>query len=99
MKKFEESQCLKELSKKRDCRISGKMIEVSKDGGDVGKKSWSKIEYLCKVHGYRYVIVSFTSTASKKNTKKYNEDYEDNKPQGKKGKINLHTMVKNIMSV
>ena len=27
----------------------GNLIEVSKDNGDVGKKSWAKIDYLCKV--------------------------------------------------
>ena len=99
MRKYDETQCIRELSKKRNCRISGRLIEVSKDNGDVGKKSWAKIDYLCKVHGYRYMIVSFTGTATKKNRKKYNEDYDEVKLTGKKGKLNLHNMVKNIMSI
>lgn len=98
MRKYDETQCLRELSKKRDCRISGKIIKVSKDNGDVGKKSWGKIDYLCKIHGYRYMIVSFTDTAIKKNRKKYNEDYKETKPTSKKGKLNIHSMVKNIMN-
>lgn len=99
MRKYDETQCLRDLRKKHDCRISGRLIEVSKDNGDVGKKSWAKIDYLCKVHNYRYMIISFTGTATKKNRKKYNDDYDTPKPTGKKGKLNLHSMVKNIMSV
>lgn len=99
MRKYDETQCIRDLNKKHDCRISGKLIEVSKDNGDVGKKSWAKIDYLCKVHGYKYMIVAFTGTATKKNRKKYDDDYETPKPTGKKGKLNLHAMVKNIMSV
>lgn len=99
MKNYDETQCVRDLNKKRDCRISGRLIEVSKDNGDVGKKSWAKIDYLCKVHGYRYMIVSFTGTSTKKTRKKYNEDYEDIKSTSKKGKVNLHSMVKNIINV
>ena len=99
MKKYDETQCVRDLNKKRDCRISGRLIEVSKDNGDVGKKSWAKIDYLCKVHNYRYMITSFAGTATKKNRKKYNEDYEDVKVTSKKGKVNLHSMVKNIINV
>lgn len=98
MNKYDETQCIRDLNKKRDCRISGNLIEVSKDNGDVGKKSWAKIDYLCKVHGYRYMIVAFSGIATKKNRKKYNEDYEETKPTSKKGKLNLHSMVKNIMN-
>ena len=50
MGKYDETQCLRDLNRKRDCRISGRLIEVSKDNGDVGKKSWAKIDYLCKYH-------------------------------------------------
>lgn len=99
MKHYDETQCICALSKKHDCRISGKLIEVSKDNGDVGKKSWAKIDFLCKCCGYRYMIISFAGTAiPKKNRKKFNEDYEENNPKTKKGKINLHEMVKNIMN-
>lgn len=99
MRKYDETRCIRDLSRKRDCRISNKTIQVSKENGDVGKKSWAKIDYLCKVHGYRYMITSFASSSAKKDRKKYNEDYEATTPKGKKGKINLHSMVKNIMSV
>ena len=102
MKNYDETQCLRSLSKKRDCRIHGNLIEVSKDNGDVGKKSWAKIDYLCKIHGYRYMITSFTSSTSipKKNRKKYEDEYDetiDTKPN-KKGKVNLKKVVKSIMS-
>ena len=99
MKKYDETQCVRDLNKKRDCRISGQLIEVSKDNGDVGKKSWAKIDYLCKVHNYRYIITNFAGSATKKTRKKYNEDYEDIKPTSKKGKVNLHSMVKNIINI
>ena len=99
MRKYDETRCIRDLSRKHDCRISNKTIQVSKDNGDVGKKSWAKIDYLCKVHGYRYMITSFAGSSAKKDRKKYNEDYENNTHKEKKGKINLHSMVKNIMTV
>lgn len=100
MRKYDETQCVRDLNKKHDCRISGKLIEVSKDNGDVGKKSWGKIDFLCKNCGYRYMITSFAgSSTTKKNRKKYNEDYEDQTPKTKKGKLNLRNMVKDIMSM
>ena len=104
MKKYDETQCVRDLNKKRDCRISGRLIEVSKDNGDVGKKSWAKIDYLCKVHGYRYMIVSFAGTTiPKKNRKKYEDNYdEDTRPnknsKTKSNKVNLRKMVNKIMS-
>lgn len=99
MRNYDETQCVRELNRKHDCRISGRLIEVSKDNGDVGKKSWAKIDYLCKVHGYRYMITSFTgSSINKKNRKKY-DDFEETKPVSKKGKVNLHAMVKNMMTI
>ena len=98
MRKYDETQCVRDLNHKHDCRISGRLIEVSKDNGDVGKKSWAKIDYLCKVHGYRYMITSFAGvSASKKNRKKYNEDYEA--PKSKNKKLNLKSMVQDIMSM
>lgn len=99
MKKYNELDCLRSLNKKRDCVISGKVIKVSKDNGDVGKKSWNKISYLCKVHGYRYMIISFTGGAAKKDKKRYNEDYDAPKPNGKNGKLNLKAMVEKIMGI
>ena len=98
MRKYDETQCVRDLNRKHDCSISGRLIEVSKDNGDVGKKSWAKIDYLCKVHGYRYMITSFAGvSASKKNRKKYNEDYEA--PKSKNKKLNLKSMVQDIMSM
>lgn len=98
MKKYDETQCLRDLNRKRDCRISGRLIEVSKDNGDVGKKSWAKIDYLCKYHKYRYMIVSFTGKVTpKKNRKKYEDDDDINiKTNSKKGKINLMELVNNM---
>ena len=97
MRKYDETQCVRDLNRKHDCRISGRLIEVSKDNGDVGKKSWAKIDYLCKVHKYRYMITSFSNVQSTPK-KKYNEDYDTKKSINKKGKFNLHKMVKNIMT-
>ena len=97
MKKYDERTCLYQLNRKHDCRISGKVIQVNKDNGDVGQKSWRKIEYLCKVHGYRYMITSFSNVQFTPK-KKYNEDYDTKKSINKKGKLNLHKMVKNIMT-
>ena len=98
MRKYDETQCVRDLNRKHDCRISGSLIEVSKDNGDVGKKSWAKIDYLCIVQGYRFKITSFAGvSASKKNRKKYNEDYEA--PKNKTKKLNLKSMVQDIMSM
>ena len=99
MKNYNERDCIAALNKKQCCRISGNLIEVAKDNYDVGLKSWAKIDFLCKRCGYRYIITTFTgSTISKKNRKKFNEDYEENKSTNKKGKLNLHEIVKNIMN-
>lgn len=99
MKNYNERDCVAALNKKQCCRISGNLIEVSKDNYDVGLKSWAKINFLCKRCGYRYIITTFAgNTVSKKNKKKFNEDYEENKPTNKKGKLNLHEIVKNIMN-
>lgn len=99
MKNYDETQCIRALSKKHDCRIHGNLIEVSKDNGDVGKKSWAKIDYLCKKCGYRYIITTFTGTAiPKKNRKKYEDDYDEPiNTKTKNGKVNLKKIVKNIM--
>lgn len=99
MKNYDETQCIRALSKKHDCRIHGNLIEVSKDNGDVGKKSWAKIDFLCKRCGYRYMIVSFAGTTiSKKNRKKYEDDYDEPiNTKSKNNKVNLKKVVKNIM--
>lgn len=100
MKNYNERDCVAALNKKQCCRINGSLIEVSKDNYDVGLKSWAKINFLCKKCGYRYIITTFTTNSvPKKNKKKFNEDYEETKPKTKKGKLNLHEMVKNIMNL
>lgn len=99
MKNYDETQCIRALSKKHDCRIHGNLIEVSKDNGDVGKKSWSKIDFLCKKCGYRYIITNFAGSAiPKKNRKKYEDDYDEPiNTKSKNNKVNLKKVVKNIM--
>lgn len=99
MKNYDETQCVRALSKKHDCRIHGNLIEVSKDNGDVGKKSWAKIDFLCKKCGYRYIITTFAGTAiPKKNRKKYEDDYDEPiNTKNKNNKVNLKKVIKNIM--
>ena len=52
-----EERALKQLSKKRDCRVYGKRIVVLSNNSkerhnDLGNKSWGKIDYLVKAHDY-----------------------------------------------
>ena len=79
MKNYNERDCIAALNKKQCCRISGNLIEVSKDNYDVGLKSWAKISYLCKVHGYRYMITAFSSTGKSKVIKRNNDEVDERK--------------------
>ena len=79
MKNYNERDCVATLNKKQHCKINGKVITVSKDNGDVGLKSWRKIDYLCKVHGYRYMITAFSSTGKSKVIKRNNDEVDERK--------------------
>lgn len=64
---------LMSLTKKHDIQFQGDLIKVLKPEiedekgnivenpkykGDVGNGSWGKIDYLCKHHGYGYILVA-----------------------------------------
>lgn len=99
MKNYNERDCVATLNKKQHCKINGKVITVSKDNGDVGLKSWRKIDYLCKVHGYRYMIASFSSTGKSKAKQKYNDDADTKKVNKFAKKGNKSSFMKQVKTM
>jgi hypothetical protein len=55
MKHYTPDQAVRSLLKKKDCRISGRVIKVLKGASasnDIGIGSWGKIHFLAKYHNY-----------------------------------------------
>lgn len=50
-------EVLRSLGRKKDIRISGRVVQVKRNSAEVGNGSWGKIDYLHKVHGYSYLHV------------------------------------------
>lgn len=88
MKNYDYQTVIYQLNKKSSCQIKGNVIEVSRDNFDVGKNSWRKIMYLCKVHKFRYMITNFDGKSSKN---KFND--EENKIKLRNNKININASI------
>lgn len=84
MKKYDEADVVRSLSKNPNIKISkgyssvskgycSGVIEVVKDAPTVGNGSWGKIDYLCNYCGYIYVFIKkepkTVETSSKKRKK------------------------------
>ena len=58
-----ETDALRQLDRKRDCYIKGKIIQVlsrtgiQKRSNDLGNKSWGRIDYLVKCCNYYQIFV------------------------------------------
>lgn len=89
MKNYDEREILYQLRKKNSCRISGAVIEVSKDNYDIGKNTWRKIMYLCKCCGFRYMITNFAISKKDSKDKEFNSKND-------KYKLNINAAI-NIM--
>ena len=55
---YDEVSVLRILSKNKSIEISGKGIYVNTSNNNIGNGTWGKIDYLCKIHNYHYVISS-----------------------------------------
>ena len=88
MKNYDYQTVIYQLNKKSSCQIKGNVIEVSKDNFDVGKNSWRKIMYLCKVHNFRYMITNFAGKS-----KKNKSDNEENNIKFKNNKVNINASI------
>lgn len=97
---YDETNVIRSLSRKNSIKINSvdKSIEVVKNNTEVGNKSWGKIDYLCKIHGY---VVLFVNSINKKSTKKVtiNEDEQivNTKTFKREAKLNMASMAKSAM--
>lgn len=99
-KPYDETSVIRTISKKSvHVDTINKCIEVLKDNTDVGKGTWGKIDYLCNVHGYHYIITSTVRThVSKRKNKTVDEDASVNSKVAKRErKLNMAAMSKAIM--
>ena len=69
-------------------KLKGNVIEVSRDNFDVGKNSWRKIMYLCKVHNFQYMITNFAGKS-----KRNKSDNEENNIKFKNNKVNINASI------
>lgn len=54
---YDEVSVVQYLSKKKGCDVSEKSIKIDSNQSDIGNASWGRIDYLCKMHGYTYIVV------------------------------------------
>lgn len=54
-KAYDEVTIHRTLSKNRGVNFDGRDISIDNSTGTVGNNTWGKIDYLCKVHGYKIV--------------------------------------------
>lgn len=97
MKNYDEASVIRSLSQKRSISIDShaKVIQVQKENTEVGNKSWGKIDYLCKCHGYIYI---FTNTPkAKTNINITNEQAINSKTAKREKKLNMAAMSKAAM--
>lgn len=97
MKNYDEANVIRSLSKKRSISIDShsKVIQVQRENTEVGNKSWGKIDYLCKCHGYIYM---FTNTPkARTNINADNEQNINNKVAKREKKLNMAAMSKAAM--
>lgn len=99
-KHYDEASVIRSLKKKREVSINpvDKTIEVLKDNTTVGNGSWGKIDYLCKVHGYHYVLVSKPTSQKVYHYEDKQEDKKEIKREIKQQKLDMTKMVKKNMS-
>lgn len=90
-KPYDEVSVIKILSKKKDCSISNKRIEVLSKAKGLGNSTWGKIDYLVKVHGYTISVVNKFGTVPK-----VRKEVDEIKTVRKK-KINMASMSKTAM--
>lgn len=99
MNKYNENKVIRDLSKNNNVRINhvDKTIQVVRNSNTVGNKSWGKIDYLTKLHGYILLFVD-NITSKIKSKKVYEEnDFISKKDVKKENKFNMAAMTKSAM--
>ena len=96
-KPYDETSVIKSLLKKRNSiKIDSvnKTIKVDSDHNEVGNKSWGKIDYLRKIHGY---IVGFYTSKKLIVEEENNSSSTINKSNKRKNKFDMVNMTKTAM--
>lgn len=99
-KHYDEVSVIRSIERKPSVKVDSqiKVVQIVKNATDVGIGSWGKIDYLCSVHGYRYI---FVQSLSGKRAIKKNENDEikqgSNKTTKREAKLNMAKMAKNAM--
>lgn len=94
-KEYTEQSVIKELGRINELSINtnSKTIYVLKNSTNIGIKTWGKIEYLKKVHGY---VQLFTDTINTRNKQiKTKEDETVEIKHSKRDKVNNKDMINN----
>lgn len=96
-KPYDETSVIKSLLKKRNSiKIDSvnKTVKVNSDHNEVGNKSWGKIDYLRKIHGY---IVGFYSNQKVVIEEENDSSSITNKSKKRKNKFDMVNMTKTAM--
>ena len=98
-KEYTEQSVIRSLSKNNDIIVNTKdlTIETLKDSTSIGNSSYGKIDYLCKVHGYRHFIVNSLSNKKANRVRNDNNEEQNVIKGNKRDKLNMASMVKNTM--
>ena len=102
-KPYDEVGVAKDVSNNRGCYIQGKLITVDDTKTTVGNGTWGKIDYLCKQHGYSYVIGKVEKQFATKSKPKKGKDAKPYQTTNKMhdnnliGKIDIKKVMRNTM--
>lgn len=95
-KNYDETSVIRVIQRKNGVTVSNnKLITVSANATDVGNKTWGKIDYLCKVHGYSYMVSGVIAKVIKENNDK--NEAVNKKVVKREAKLNMANMAKNAM--
>lgn len=104
MKNYNHYDVVKALQKTQGVSVDiiNKSVGIAKDTSKIGLKSWGKIDYLCKVHGYH--LGWYNSSAKREYyqaEREVQDDINNNiidvKKTKRESKINMAAMAKSTM--
>lgn len=95
-KEYNEYDVIRILNKKTSVKVNSynKTIEILVNPIDLGNSSYGKIDYLVKIHHYTVIKVDKIINKTYNNIKEEKTDYNI---KSKRNKINIVSMVKNVM--
>lgn len=92
MKNYDEATVLRELKQNRSIKISNHTIKIVKDSGEVGIRTYGKIDYLCNYCGYNKIYIDNMLPVGKDN----DTERKSRKPKAKE-RFSLAKSVKKAM--